>query len=80
MGSCIEFFASNKQNSISLYYTLTPTNSLSSIRVSISGKGSERPVSFMGSVLVPEQLASHNLSSDEKIDVFREPIKLSLFN
>ena len=58
MGSCIEFFVSNQQNSRSRYYTLTSTNSLSLIRVSNSGKGSDRSVSFMGSALAPEQLAS----------------------
>ena len=58
MGSCIELFVSNQQNSKSRYYTLTSTNSLSLIRVSNSGKGSDRSVSFMGSALAPEQLAS----------------------
>ena len=33
-------------------------DSLSLIRVSNSGKGSDRSVSFMGSALAPEQLAS----------------------
>ena len=76
MGSCIEFFVSNRQNSRSRYYTLISTNSLSLIRVSNSGKGSDRSVSSMGSALAPEQLASLIY---EKI-VFREPIKLLLFN
>ena len=58
MGSCIEFFISHQQNSRSRYYTPTSTNSLSLIRVSNSGKGSEGSVSFMGSALAPEQLAS----------------------
>ena len=53
-----EFFVSNHQNSKSRYYTLTSTNSLSLMRVSNSGKGSDRSVSFMGSALAPEQLAS----------------------
>ena len=58
MGSCIEFFTSNQQNSRPRYYTPTPTNSLSLIRVSNLGNGSEGSVSFMGSALAPEQLAS----------------------
>ena len=58
MGSCIEFFVSNRQNSRSRYYTLISTNSLSLIRVSNSGKGSDMSVSFTGSALVFEQLAS----------------------
>ena len=58
MGSCIEFFVSNRQNSRSRYYTLVSTNSLSLIRVSNSGKGSDMSVSFTGSALAPKQLAS----------------------
>ena len=58
MGSCIEFFVSNRQNSRSRYYTLISTNSLSLIRVSNSGKGSDMSMSFTGSALAPEQLAS----------------------
>ena len=58
MGSCIEFFISHQQNSRSRYYTPTPTNSLSLICVSNTRKGSDRSVSFMGSALAPEQLAS----------------------
>ena len=58
MGSCIEFFISHQQNSRSRHYTPTSTNSLSLICVSNSRKGSDRSVSFMGSALAPEQLAS----------------------
>ena len=57
MGSCIELFVLHQQYSKSRYFTLTSMNSLS-LSVSNSGKGSDRSVSFMGSALAPEQLAS----------------------
>ena len=63
MGSFIEFFMMNQQNSRSRYYTPTSTNSLSLIRVSNSGKGSDRSVS---SSLLPNNWLPHNLSLYEK--------------
>ena len=72
MGSCIEFFASNQKNSRSRYYTLTSTNS--------QAKDQRSQCLLWAQRWLPNNWLPHNLSLDEKKDVFREPIKLSLFN